>query len=233
MASAPIKIAGLNTWLIHPVKEPAVLAVFMHGFGAPGNDLVTLATELRCDTAVRFAMPEAPLELGGLYGDARAWWHLDMAALERDIAAGHPRDRRNETPEGIASARKMVLAMIDELCAIHKPSKVVIGGFSQGAMLAMEVALHREKAPDGLILMSGTLLNFTSWSKRFSRLANCSVVVSHGRRDPLLSFAVAEEMSDLLSAADANVTWIPFSGGHEIPRPVMAATATMIDELVK
>jgi phospholipase/carboxylesterase len=229
--STPVAIAGLQTWLTHPAQDPSTLAVFLHGFGAPGHDLVVLGRELPCRTPVRFAMPEAPIELGGMYGDSRAWWRIDMAALERDIASGQAKDRRNETPEGLASSRKLVLALIDELVSVHRPSKLVIGGFSQGAMLAMEVALHREQAPDALILMSGTLINSVSWTKRMSRLAKCQVMVSHGRRDQLLPFAVAEEMSDLLSAANADVTWIPFSGGHEIPPPVLAATASVIDGL--
>ena len=54
---------------------------------------------------MRFVFPAAPLELGGLYGDSRAWWLLDLAKLERELRAGAIRDRRDEVPEGLADAR--------------------------------------------------------------------------------------------------------------------------------
>ena len=221
-------IAGLNVWLTHPAQDPAALVVLIHGFGAPGNDLVALAHEVRSAGPTRFAMPEAPLELGGLYGDSRAWWRLDLEALERDIASGRPRDRRGEIPEGLSDARRKVNALLDALILQYKPSKVILGGFSQGAMLALDAALYRDQRPDGLILMSGTLLNSTAWQKRMPKLKGCPIVMSHGRRDQLLPFVIAEELSDLLREAGADVTWVPFSGGHEIPPPVIGA----IDDLL-
>ncbi|MBP9088947.1 MAG: alpha/beta fold hydrolase [Kofleriaceae bacterium] len=226
--STPALIAGLNVWLTHPAQDPAALVVLLHGFGAPGNDLVAMAHELRGAGPTRYAMPEAPIELGGLYGDSRAWWRLDLEELERDIASGRPRDRRSEIPEGLSDARRKVNALLDALIVQYKPTKVILGGFSQGAMLALDAALYRDKRPDGLILMSGTLLNSTAWQKRMPKLKGCPIVMSHGRRDQLLPFAIAEQLSDLLSDAGADVTWVPFSGGHEIPPPVIGA----VDDLL-
>ena len=40
------------------------------------------------------ACPEAPLALSGLYGDARAWWMIDLEALQRDQMRGVVRDRK-------------------------------------------------------------------------------------------------------------------------------------------
>ncbi len=226
--SSTASIAGLNVWLTHPATDPATLVVLLHGFGAPGNDLVAMAHEIDVASPTRYAMPEAPLELGGLYGDSRAWWMLDMAALERDMAAGHPRDRRSEVPDGLGDARRKVIALLDALVVQYKPKKLVLGGFSQGAMLALDVALYREKRPDALVLMSGTLINATAWQKRMNKLKGCPIVMSHGRRDQLLPFAVAEELSDLLSDAGADVTWVPFSGGHEIPAAAISAIADVV-----
>jgi len=50
----------------------------MHGFGAPGTDLVGLWRVLDVPSDVRFAFPEAPHEIPGMFG-ARAWWMLDLA----------------------------------------------------------------------------------------------------------------------------------------------------------
>ena len=65
---------------------PAV--VLCHGFGAPGDDLVPLAEVLSAPPRTRFFFPEAPLALPAPYGDARAWWMLDLLRLEASFAAG-------------------------------------------------------------------------------------------------------------------------------------------------
>ena len=63
------------------------LVVLMHGFGAPGTDLVGLWRMLDVPGNVRFAFPEAPNEVPGLPG-ARAWWMLDLARAEQAMAEG-------------------------------------------------------------------------------------------------------------------------------------------------
>jgi phospholipase/carboxylesterase len=47
------------------------------------------------------------------------------------------------------------------------------------------------------------------------------VLVTHGRRDPLLPFAAAEALRDLLAGAGAEVEWAPHGGQHEIPQAAL------------
>jgi phospholipase/carboxylesterase len=174
---------------------------------------------------VRFVFPEAPLELGGLYGDSRAWWLLDLARLEDELRRGIPRDRRTEIPDGLLQAREQVLRFLDQVESRLPTKRLVLGGFSQGAMVALDVALHREQTPAGLILMSGTLLAESEWGPRMSKLRGLPVLQSHGRADGLLPFSIAEVLRDKLRAAGAHVDWHDFVGGHEIPMTVIAAAS--------
>jgi phospholipase/carboxylesterase len=217
-------IAGLKTRIIGPVDAKTTV-VLLHGFGAPGDDLVPLADEL-AKPNIRFAVPEAPLELGGLYGDSRAWWLLDLEKLERELRDGIPRDRRGEVPEGLPAAREKVMRFLDELAV--PPEQLVLAGFSQGAMLSLDVALHRATKPAALLLMSGTLLAESEWAPRMASLAGVPIVLSHGRADMLLPFAIAEVLRDRLTEAGAKVEWVPFGGGHEIPRAVLVAAQKLL-----
>jgi phospholipase/carboxylesterase len=212
----------LTTRILGPA-DAATTCVVLHGFGAPGDDLVGLAREL--DAPVRFVCPEAPIELGGLYGDARAWWRLDLARIEDQRRRGIPYDVRDEIPEGLAAARGHVMRLLDELAARFSfaANQLVLAGFSQGAMLALDLALHRAAPPAGLLLMSGTLIAESIWQPRMPLLAGVPVMLSHGRHDELLPFGIAEVLRDRLAAAGADVAWHPFSGGHEIPMTVLAA----------
>ena len=205
--------------------------VLLHGFGASGDDLLPIASEL--DAPVRFVFPEAPLELGGMYGNARAWWMLDLERLEDDLRAGVPRDRRDEIPPGLADARAHVDRLLDQLMARFAiaPGALVLGGFSQGAMLALDVALHRAATPAALALMSGTLIAEPLWQPRMAGLAGVPVLISHGRRDPLLPFVAAERLRERLASAGAVVEWLPFVGGHEIPPVVLGALAALLAQV--
>jgi phospholipase/carboxylesterase len=222
-----LDLAGLTTHVVGPATA-ATTAILLHGFGAPGDDLVGLADELGGD--VRYVFPEAPLELGGMYGDARAWWLLDLARLEDDLRSGAARDRRDEIPDGLADARAHVSRLIDQLLARFAiaPDRLVLGGFSQGAMLALDVALHRPAPPAALILMSGTLIAEPVWQPKLATLRGVPVLIAHGRHDALLPFAAAERLRDRLVAAGAAVDWLPFLGGHEIPRGLVAAAQAVL-----
>jgi phospholipase/carboxylesterase len=212
-----------------PPSKARLTVVMMHGFGAPGDDLVDLARSVETPDGTRFVFPEGPLELPGLYGDARAWWMLDLARIERALA-GIVEDRSEEIPEGLAEARDQIDALLGELVA-GGARRIVIGGFSQGAMLALDVALHTAHPIAGVAFLSGTRINGTAWAERLARVRGLPVAMTHGRRDALLPFAVAESLRDQLRAAGADVDWVEFAGGHEIPPPALAALGRLIGRL--
>src|SRR5262249_26237234 len=131
-------------------------------------------------------------------------------------------------------ARDHVIRFIDQLAAQFAiaDDQLVLGGFSQGAMLSLDVALHRPRPPAGLILMSGTLIAEGVWQPRIASLAGLPVLLSHGRHDPLLPYHVAELLRDRLTEAGAAVDWQPFRGGHEVPRAAIDAANQLLRKLV-
>lgn len=197
--------------------------VLLHGFGAPGTDLVSLYRVLDVPRGTRFVFPAAPLELAYAYGmgDSRAWWMIDMVALDAAIRSGTFRDLGKEIPEGLPEAREAVLGMLDAIEQRMRPSALMLGGFSQGAMLSLDVALHTDRPIASLALMSGTLLAEALWAPRMAARAGTPVVLSHGTHDPLLPFAVAEKLRDRLVEAGLEVEFVPFRGQHEIPPVVI------------
>jgi phospholipase/carboxylesterase len=200
------------------------VVVLLHGFGAPGTDLVGLWRALEVPRETRFVFPAAPLLLGGMYGDGRAWWPIDMVALDRAMQRGEFRELAKDDPAELPAARAHVAALLDEVTAKLAPAdgKLFLGGFSQGAMLACDLALTEPTRPlAGLVLMSGTLLAEARWGKLFAGRAGLRVLQSHGQQDPLLPFAMAERLRDALTKAGAHVEFLQFRGGHEIPMPVL------------
>ena len=68
------------------------LIILLHGYGAPGDDLLPLAEVVSGPPGTRWIFPEGPLPLNMGFGDSRAWWLIDMARLEADRRAGRVRD---------------------------------------------------------------------------------------------------------------------------------------------
>ncbi len=209
------------------------MVILLHGFGAPGDDLVALAEWIDAPAGTRWVFPAGPLPMPPIYGDARAWWMIDLERLERELSGGRPADRAAEVPEGLATARAAVLGMYDALARDHRrrDETTVLGGFSQGAMLSVDVALHAPIAPRALILMSGTLVAEAEWRPRAGALAGRRILQSHGTRDALLSFAGAEKLRDFLLESGAEVGFVPFPGGHEIPPPILEIAGELLDGL--
>ncbi len=195
------------------------VVVLMHGFGAPGDDLVGLVSVLPMSKGTRYVFPEAPIDMG----QGRAWWLIDWAERARYERSGELVKYMALVPPGLAEASAQVSAMLDHIEKEWKlgPEKIVLGGFSQGSMLALDVAAHRAKKPAALILMSSSLVATSCWLDKASSLKGLPVLLSHGKQDVVLPFFVAEQLRDVLGKAGAAVQWIPFTGGHAIPDAVI------------
>jgi phospholipase/carboxylesterase len=199
------------------------VVILLHGFGAPGNDLVPLADVLDVPTGTRFVFPEGPLTLSFGPRDARAWWLIDMSRMAQDQAAGRIRDLSNEIPKGLAPARNTMLAFLKEVEYTFNadPRKMVLGGFSQGAMLSCDVMLRTTQPYAGLVQLSGTLLAAQEWVPLLQTRKGLPVFQSHGMQDEVLPYLGAERLRDTLSQSGLAVEWHRFRGGHEIPEPVL------------
>jgi len=197
------------------------LVVLMHGFGAPGTDLVGLWRGLDVSPNLRFAFPEAPHEIPGMFG-ARAWWMVDFARAEQAMAQG-AKSYATESPPGMEDATDRVVQMIEAMQeALGVASeRLIVGGFSQGSMAACNAVFARNITPGGLVILSGTPVNLDVWKAGMAARRGMPVFQSHGLHDPLLSFQAAEQLRDEMREAGLSTEWIPFRGAHEIPMPVL------------
>jgi phospholipase/carboxylesterase len=208
-----------------PASGPSPrVVVLLHGWGAPGDDLVPIARMLaRPDT--RFVVPAAPLPhpAGG-----RAWWPLDLERRQRAFAEGQPTTIATEVPEGLAAARARVQALLRQVRERHQPQLLVLAGYSQGGMLAMDVALAADPPVDRVAVLSGTVIAETLWRARMASPHKPAAFLCHGRQDPVLPFAGSERLKRLLEDNGFSVTWLPFDGGHQIPGAVVDALGAFI-----
>jgi phospholipase/carboxylesterase len=205
--------------------------VLLHGYGAPGDDLVPLCRVIDVPKNVRFVFPAAPIALDPRFpGQANAWWPLDMEELLEIAATGDVARLQDMDPKGMTEARVLVEGLLDALAVelAVNPETTVIGGFSQGGMLATELVLGTERPFAGLAILSATLVRKKHWTERAASRSGLPVLQSHGRADPVVPYENAEALRDLLIAAGLDVEWISFGGGHAIPDSVVSGLGELI-----
>lgn len=233
------RLGGLNARVVEDDSggAPELVVVLCHGYGAPGDDLVSLAPEvLEHDPAlarrVRFVFPEAPIALDNVPFGGRAWWPIDMVQLQRRMVEGTVAAMMEETPPGLPEARRLLLSTIEALQQQTKLplSRFVIGGFSQGAMLTTDVVLRLDEPPAALVVLSGALISQDHWRAHATRRAGLTVLQSHGTRDPILPYAGAKALERLLVDAGLNVKFTTFAGGHGIDGAVLQALTGLVAE---
>ena len=105
----------------------------------------------------------------------------------------------------------------------------MLGGFSQGSMLACDFALRDPRPLAGLALLSSTVICRSEWQKLAPSRAGLPVLQSHGKDDPILPFALAENERDLLRDAGLDVEFVAFNGGHGIPGGVLDALGRFLN----
>jgi phospholipase/carboxylesterase len=221
MKASRFEAAGLKCIEVAPdntAGRDLPLFICMHGRGDRAESYVNLAPVIS-ETEIRFVLPNAPLPVPGAYYE---WFRIDNP----------------NRVQAAQEARAMVTKLITELREKYQTpaNRVILGGFSQGGMLAFEVGLRYPEPLAGLTVMSGMLLadvplstqplRFTHYYEQDqgdlkAALAETArrqtpIFIAHGTYDAVLPVAGGRAAHKLLKEAGANVEYHEFSGQHEI-----------------
>jgi phospholipase/carboxylesterase len=209
MIESHSQMGGFRTITVGDAKAPLVV-VMLHGRMMEGADLAPFARSL--GTQAYFVFPDAPLRTGA---HGFAWWPVES---ETRLRGRGVRDLYELDPPGRSEARERLKRLLE----LFRGRRLVLVGFSQGGMLAMDYVLHGGRV-DALALLSSSRIAYADWKPRLSRLLALPMLVAHGRADPELAFSAGEALRDAAFAGGAQLTWLPFEGGHEIPLVVWRA----------
>jgi len=211
--------------LNHPVSTPPerLVLIFLHGLTMESAVLHPMVDALALP--VPALIPEGPVRNDD---GSRSWWAVDPAHRAARLAAG-PSDLFDRHPRERPAAHAVLAATVARARTEHPGCRLVLVGYSQGGMLLMDYLLAAQSQPDvvasiaGVALLSSTCIALDEWLPHVERLHGLPALVTHGRSDADLAFSAGERLRDLLQAAGARVTWLPFDGGHEMPLVVWRA----------
>ncbi|MCH8890349.1 MAG: dienelactone hydrolase family protein [Myxococcales bacterium] len=141
-------------------------------------------------------------------------------------------------PTDPAEVRKGIDALqgfIDEALAVHPVDrrKIVILGFSQGGVMAYDLALRDPAAYAGLVALSSWLPDPMAESIPANpELANLQTLVIHGTQDPMISVDLARESRDALAKLGVPASYREYEMGHEINPDALRQIVSWLDEKV-
>ncbi len=175
------------------------LVVFLHGYGADGNDLIDIGrawAALLPDAA--FVSPHAPRPCGQA-PTGREWFPLTF----RDPG---------ERWAGVTMAAPGLDSFLDaELKRLSlPPSALALVGFSQGTMMALHVGLRRQTSPAAIVGYSGMLampeeIDPAAFAAEIK--SRPPVLLVHGDQDPLIPVQALFHAAQSLAALEVPAEW--------------------------
>lgn len=195
--------------------------MILHGWGANAQDVAALASLLDLPD-YHFAFPNAPFPFP--HADVgRVWYNFpdSYSFLGSPAFYDQPelKESRKRLQEWLLSLEKTIGIPL---------SRTILGGFSQGGAMTLDVGLNLPLA--ALMVLSGYLHAPTRLTAPIT--AAPPVLMVHGRQDTVVPLTASYQARDSLLALNIPVQYHELNMGHEIPPVVMELMQSFIEETV-
>ena len=192
---------------IETKPKPSHSVIWLHGLGADGNDFVPIVQELSLPPlGIRFVFPHAPMRPVTLNGGfvMRAWYDI----VFQDLAM-------KEDESGLRQSQEMIEQLIAKEKSRGVPmGRIVIAGFSQGGVIALQTGLRQPQRLAGVMSLSA-YLPLTSKIEKERNAANQNVplFLGHGIADTMVPLSLGIASRDQLLKLGYDIDW------HQYPMP--------------
>lgn len=194
-----------------PDTDSMPMVILIHGRGADANDLADLASLLDPAGGARFVLPNAPKPFEAYPGMTFGWTWFE----------GWPPSKSS-----VAESRATLLKFLDEITARYPTTSLIVSGFSQGGMMALEAGLRRDV--NGIVVMSGGLYENDLPDLRAAK--KVPILIAHGTVDEVVPINYARRARLVLEDAGFDVAFHEYPMGHQV---VMEEIAVVKDFLTR
>lgn len=186
--------------------------VLLHGYGSDENDMRGLAQELGIDANISVLRAPYQCPFGGY-----AWFAIDFES----------ESKRYDLEQAVHSRDSVITFLESSNCR-----DVVLGGFSQGAMISLGVAIARPDLLSGLIILSGALLPPFRIDDPLESFKQLPKLIQHGELDDIVPYEMAADLSDWLRGIDAVFCFQSFPMGHSVSLESLDALRDWVSTLL-
>lgn len=186
-------------------KGPFPTLLVLHGFGATAHDLLGIAPHIQ-QGEVLFLCPQGPMVIEPAPGQrAYGWFPLSEAG--------------EIEPAALVGARGVLEGFLEDAmdCYPIDPDRIVLMGFSQGGVMAYDLALGRPEKYAALIALSSWLPDsIIAGLPDDDARASLVTLLIHGTQDPMISIEAARDARTKLRGLGIEAAWGEYEMGHEI-----------------
>lgn len=202
-----------------PIGEGRAVVLLLHGLGHDA-DIVwrMLGPALPDDVSVLALEGGFP----GPQGAGHAWF---------SVAFGPQGPQPDLAQE--AQSRSRIIATVEALAAGPGPRRpLVLAGFSQGGILALNAMLERPDLFAACAVATGRLMGEVA-EQHPPKPAHVAKPIfwGHGKADPIIALAAAEAGIAGLAAYGMEVSTMLHEGGHDTPVELHQALRTWLDRI--
>lgn len=202
-----------------PEGEVVLTAIAVHGFGSDEEDLLGLGKEL--DLPIRLVAPRGPIELRHAFGIGYAWFEF--------TSIGQPKT------DGFRRSVDSLTSLVKDVRRRWQVPKerLVMMGFSQGAVMSIATALNALDDVGGVVALSGYFPRPEGWTPAFDDLKGLPVLVTHGDADDVLPVAWGRAAADALREMGADVRYEEFPMAHQVSPECLAVVREWLQDRMK
>lgn len=216
MINAIKKTDSLTSIEVNPSTQAKGSIIWLHGLGADGNDFAPLIPELRLPSSLplRFVFPNAPLRPVTINnGYVMPAWY--------DIVSMNINEHADQA--GITISTEQINQLIEHEETLGIPAdKIILAGFSQGAVIALTAGLRYPKRLGGLLGLSGYLPYADKLlSEKNTVNKTTPIFIAHGTEDTVVPIFLGHSAFIALEKAGYTATWNSYPMGHSVcPREI-------------
>ncbi|MEL0614558.1 alpha/beta hydrolase [Marinomonas arenicola] len=197
--------------LVETAETADAAIIWLHGLGSDGHDFESIvpALKIRPDQKWRFVFPHAPQRPVTVNGGMvmRAWYDIYEMTLERKV------DMLN-----IEESCQQISALIEaQIASGIDASRIILAGFSQGGVIAYQLALTTEHALAGVMALSTYLANKSDVpAAAGSHNGTTPFLIHHGSQDPVVVPSLALDAKKALTDQGFNVEYKTYEMPHSV-----------------
>ena len=216
--------AALPAIEINPAPPVKASVIWLHGLGADGHDFVPIVEQLELpdELGVRFVFPHAPerpvtINRGYVM---RAWY--DIVSMEMDNHADLA---------GIEDSVAAVNALIEKEIRLGIPApRIVLAGFSQGGVIALEAAARYPQPLAGVLALS----TYVATGQNYPAAAHpFPIFMAHGTFDNVVPYALGLNSRRILENKGYRITWREYSMLHSVCNEEIGDISRWLDDILQ
>jgi|TARA_B100001750_G_scaffold243860_1_gene260002 phospholipase/carboxylesterase len=189
-----------------------VCLIWLHGYGANNWDFepVMKMVHLKLDEKIFIVIPNAPND-----GEKRSWYPLPYknkeGVLEEDCAG---------LLDSLSPIRELFHSLIFGSLELKNDKAFLIGGFSQGAALALTAMCDPDTVVDGCISLSG-YMPCPHILLEHAEPDGEKLLIGHGEKDSVIDISAHRKALEFLRTLNIDVEEVVGSFGHTVPNEII------------